>query len=319
MDKRVKVLAFLALLSVLMYVSVFSRKVEAQATTIYVSPSESTLAENISFRIDVNVKFVWKMDTYQVYLWWNPALLNVTSVVKGTFLSNNSQISTYFRYNLNNTIGMLQVWEAQTTADPLTAVGGNGTLFSVNFLAKSTGQCTLDLTNTQIIYYHNLLSHEVEDGYFNNELYNISVGDADFPIEVKSNSTVYNFNFSLLNKSIVFNVTGDSGTEGFVNVSIPKALLDVKPEYAPPNDWLIFIDGTPTTYTKTENTTHTFLYITYTHTQHQIEIKGNWVVPEFPTISLLLLTFAAVATLTLMSRKFFDFRRQTTNASHKPN
>jgi hypothetical protein len=155
------------------------------------------------------------------------------------------------------------------------------------------------------------MSHEVEDGYFNNELYNIPAGDAEFSIEVKSNSTVYNFNFSLSDKSIVFNVTGESGTEGFVNVTIPKALLDVKPEYAPPNDWLIFIDGTPISYTeKTENATHTSLYITYTHTQHQIEIKGNWVVPEFPTLSLLLLAFAAVATLILMSRKVFDFRRQ---------
>jgi hypothetical protein len=139
----------------------------------------------------------------------------------------------------------------------------------------------------------------------------VVVDTTTYYVTTESNSSVTNFNFNQTGKSLYFNVSGASGTKGFVNVTIPKALLDVKPEYAPPNDWLIFIDGTPISYTeKTENATHTSLYITYTHTQHQIEIKGNWVVPEFPTLSLLLLAFAAVATLILMSRKVFDFRRQ---------
>jgi hypothetical protein len=133
----------------------------------------------------------------------------------------------------------------------------------------------------------------------------VVVDTTTYYVTTESNSSVTNFNFNQTGKSLYFNVSGASGTKGFVNVTIPKALLDVKPEYAPPNDWLIFIDGNPTTFTKTENATHTSLYITYTHTQHQIEIKGNWVVPEFPTTMSIFLILVLMAIIVTFSRKLY--------------
>ncbi|RLI42579.1 hypothetical protein DRO69_10230, partial [Candidatus Bathyarchaeota archaeon] len=208
--------------------------IKASLTKMFVSPSYSILTDSTYFTVEVRVENVWKMNSYQAYLWWDPELLNVTEVIQSPFLSNNSQYTTSFNSRINNTLGRLIVIEAQLSPDyPETAVGGNATLFTVNFTAKSTGQCLLHLNKTDINYGTQDVSHDTEDGFFNNELYNVEAEGRDFSVKVESNSTVYNFGFNLSEMSISFNVSGVSGSAGWVNVTIPKALLDA-PE---PDQW----------------------------------------------------------------------------------
>ena len=269
-------------------------------TKIYVSPKSSTLIDDVNFTIDINVELVYKMSTYQVYLYWNPKLLNVTNVIQGPFLSNYSQYATFYKVSKNDTKGELKVWEAQTTPDiPSTSVGGNGTLFSVAFLARGTGQCLLHVNNTQILYLQNLVTHDVEDGFFNNQLYNIWAGDRNFNVNVESNSTVYAFNFNLTDKAVLFNVTGFDGTGGYVNVTIPRELLDVDGD-----SWITWFGSAALTPAVTTNSTHTFVYLSYTHSTHQIQIIGTNVVPELPTTLSLLLTLIALTIATFLVRKF---------------
>ena len=274
--------------------------VKASLTKMFVSPSYSILTDSIYFTVEVRVENVWKMNSYQAYLWWDPELLNVTEVIQSPFLSNNSQYTTSFTSRINNTLGRLIVIEAQLVGNdwPETAVGGNATLFTVNFMAKSTGQCLLHLNKTDINYGTGDVSHDTEDGFFNNELYNVEAGGGNFPVKVESNSTVYNFDFNLSEMSVSFNVSGVSGSAGWVNVTIPKALLD-----APDDQWTILLDTTPTTYTKTENATHTYLHINYTHTTHTITIKGTQVIPELTLLTLLILLTAVFATVILFVKK----------------
>ena len=281
--------------------------VKASLTKMFVSPSYSILTDSIYFTVEVRVENVWKMNSYQAYLWWDPELLNVTEVIQSPFLSNNSQYTTSFTSRINNTLGRLIVIEAQLSTDyPSTAVGGNATLFTVNFMAKSTGQCLLHLNKTDINYGRGDVSHDTEDGFFNNELYNVEAGGGNFPVKVESNSTVYNFDFNLSEMSISFNVSGVSGSAGWVNVTIPKALLDA-PE---PDQWTILLDSNPITYTKTENATHTYLYINYTHTTHTITITGTQVIPEFTLLTLLILLTAVFATVILFVKKFKNSQLQ---------
>jgi len=116
-------------------------------------------------------------------------------------------------------------------------------------------------------------------------LFEIIWGEETFIVSVESNSTVYNFAFSQPDKEISFNVTGEDGTIGFCNVTIPKALLKGEP-------WTVLIDDAPVTFTITENATHTSLYFTYTHSTHLIQIIGTWVIapPPPPTYSLTITT-----------------------------
>jgi len=113
--------------------------------------------------------------------------------------------------------------------------------------------------------------------------FSIIWGVETFIVSVESNSTVSNFAFNQPGKEISFNVTGEAGTLGFCNVTIPKALLYGEP-------WTVLIDGAPVPATITENATHSFLYFTYTHSTHEVQIIGTWVVPPPPTTYSLTIT-----------------------------
>jgi hypothetical protein len=98
-------------------------------------------------------------------------------------------------------------------------------------------------------------------------------------IPIFTNSTVSNFNFDPDAKRISFNVTGTTGM-GFCNITIPRSLLDVTV-----GNWTVKIDGIPLlpeNFTVTQNDDYVFIYLTYSHSDHTIEIVGTWVVTEFP-------------------------------------
>ena len=109
-------------------------------------------------------------------------------------------------------------------------------------------------------------------------------------VDVRSNSTIDNFEFKQSDKLMAFNVTGPPGTTGFCNITMPNNLLRGDP-------WTVLIDGSPPTpeHIVTSNTTHTFLYFTYSHSTKTVEIKGTQVIPEFP--SFLIPPLFMIATL----------------------
>lgn len=102
----------------------------------------------------------------------------------------------------------------------------------------------------------------------------------NYYVPIFTNSTVsdFTFDFSNLNvPSISFKVSGATGM-GFCNITIPRSLLDITV-----GNWTVKIDGTPTeNFTVTQNDDYVFIYLTYSHSVHTIEIVGTWVVTEFP-------------------------------------
>jgi len=130
-----------------------------------------------------------------------------------------------------------------------------------------------------------------------------------FNITVVTNSTIptQTFNFSQGEKKISFNVTGLSGTAGFCNITIPRTLVDCTNL----DEWVIFANGTDISGNchKNRDADYTYICIPYTHSAQQIQIKGIWVVPEFPSAMILPLFMTAILfTVIVYKRKRTDIK-----------
>jgi hypothetical protein len=179
------------------------------------------------------------------------------------------------------------------------APSGSGTLATVTFLVKAEGESPLHFNFTRLLRYYSdvdpipiEIPHISEGGYFDNRIpfkvFNVVWKDIHYSVSTLSNSTVTHFVFNQTLAQISFNVTGEYGTIGYCNATIPKSLLS--------GNWTIRIDNTTVTPTIAGNDTHSFLHLTYTHTSTlRVTIRGTWVIPEFP--SFLILPLFMITTL----------------------
>lgn len=107
-------------------------------------------------------------------------------------------------------------------------------------------------------------------------VFDVIVDGETYPVAVTTNSTVSDFNFSQENMQISFTVAGIDGTTGFCNVTIPNILLG--------GPYTVLVNDAPITPTVTSNSTHSFIHLTYNHSEKTIKIVGTSVIPEFPTV-----------------------------------
>jgi hypothetical protein len=130
----------------------------------------------------------------------------------------------------------------------------------------------------------------------------IQVDGRVFHVVTESNATVSDL---VLDQSqIKFNVSGESGTVGYFNVTIPKSLMNCTEL----DDWTVWVNGTqllpPDFSTPTENATDTFMHFTYTfESTLQVTIKGTSVVPEFPSPTILPLAIATTLLAVILCKK----------------
>jgi parallel beta-helix repeat protein len=115
-----------------------------------------------------------------------------------------------------------------------------------------------------------------------------------YTLTIICNSTITNFDFGTTHENTIsFNVTGPEGTTGFCRIVIPYALLG--------DNSTILIDGLPPIMEKElllSNSTHTYLYFTYTLTTHEVII-----VPEFSTTMILALFIIVSLSTARLTRK----------------
>jgi hypothetical protein len=154
----------------------------------------------------------------------------------------------------------------------------------------------------------------------------VSYGGGTYPIPIFTNSTVTSFNFDAAAKQITFNVTGPTDTLGFCNVTIPRNLLNATAL----SDWNVVFDGKPLTsgeFNITQNDAYVFVYVNYTHSEHEISIIGTAVpVTEFqPDILPLVLAISTLiaAIVTFKQRRKLEplkakCRQALTMLSSKP-
>jgi parallel beta-helix repeat protein len=130
-------------------------------------------------------------------------------------------------------------------------------------------------------------------------VFTINVTNALYKVVFNTNSTITNLQLNRTDPTqpeLVFNATGTPGATGYLNVTIPKVLLNATDK----NSWIILVDGKLANGTITENDTCTFISIIFQyHSPVKIEIRGTSVVPEnfAPIPTTLLFLIALISAL----------------------
>jgi len=120
---------------------------------------------------------------------------------------------------------------------------------------------------------------------------------------VTSNSTITEFAFNSTSKALSFTASGPSGTTGYVDVYIPKSLInDI-------SDLTVYVDENPINYNSESQADSWILSFSYTHSEHKVTIdlsaaasKEDETPTDFPIyiiITIAAVTAAAVATIAL--------------------
>lgn len=81
---------------------------------------------------------------------------------------------------------------------------------------------------------------------------------------VNSNSTITHLLFNSETKELSFNASGQTGTEGYVSISIPKSLV------ADISNLRVFVDEEQVTYNSQEQADYWIITFNYSHSTHQI-------------------------------------------------
>lgn len=103
----------------------------------------------------------------------------------------------------------------------------------------------------------------------------------DYPVLIRTNSSIAHFSFKQQEAMIHFEVSGDNGTNGHCNVTIPKTLLSA-------STWAVRIDGVKSSFASTESDELSHVYFSYSHSNHTVEIVGTQSIPEFPSLPFIL-------------------------------
>ena len=103
--------------------------------------------------------------------------------------------------------------------------------------------------------------------------YSIEFDGSNYPVSIVTNSTISNFTFNQSLKEINFNVTGLDGTLGFCNLTLPNTLVQDLWQ----GTFTVLVDGEePIQMNIWTDETHTHVYFTYVHSEHEVVI-----IPEF--------------------------------------
>lgn len=207
-------------------------------------------------------------------------------------------------FDVNGTLLWSDFWN--TTATKWSPPDFGRPLFAA--ISDDTSTFVFGSTDNMVRVYHGAVVATPASQSVNHVIdHSVHVDGQVFHIVTESNSTVSDL---VLDQSqIEFNVSGDSGTVGYFNVTIPKFLMNCTEL----DDWVVWVNGTqllpPDLPPPTENATHTFIHFTCTFASTlQVTIKGAHVVPEFSSPTILLL-FIATTLLAIIVYKSGNGKR----------
>jgi len=292
-------------------------------TNLYLTPT-TIISKTYHIGDRFNVTFWGEnfTDAYTVYgsLHWNTAVLNLTShydplipgwvphIWQGNFLEGTGVSTGFLIGGVNYATGTI----TDITYGRMGAVSGKtgpgpGTIAKVEFTIVGFGDTKLDLYNCNILdsWGQQFWVSDINSPYdctvrLSELLHHQVIADSQtFWVDTESNSTVTNFGFSKGDYMIYFNVTGTVGLR-FCNVSIPKVLLDC----TDPSQWIVKINDVAVSRTVGGNSTHSFLYFTYTTSTKMVKIIGDTVIPEFSSFTLIIAMLTAILITLIAAKKF---------------
>ncbi|MEM3696566.1 MAG: NosD domain-containing protein [Candidatus Bathyarchaeia archaeon] len=113
-----------------------------------------------------------------------------------------------------------------------------------------------------------------------------------YTIDIISNSTLSNFQIDADQKIISFNVSGLQPTNGFCRIIIPNIIIQ---EFWQSN-YTVLLNGEPWPFRNWTDTAHAYIYINYTHSNHQVTIVSEFpkaiILTLFPVLSIITIVFA---------------------------
>jgi hypothetical protein len=268
-----------------------------------------------TFEVNVDISDLdegWKLTDVEFKLAYDSTLLQLVDVSEGPFLQSFG--TTIFTYE-NMTDGEAYVKVNMSLTPTAQYPSGTGTLATITFKTKpSIGSCPLSLYDTTLLYNGTAegfgmveILHDVESGTYDfpyeTLVHEIIITEGTYYIQTVSNGIIdpYPLVFDRVHRLLTFNVTGASDTMGFINITIPKDLLN-----ATDIEWLVIVGGLPIVPTIESNDTHNILIFNFRFSTKSVYIIGTWVIPEIPTniISLVFLAVTLVAvSIVLVLRK----------------
>lgn len=113
-------------------------------------------------------------------------------------------------------------------------------------------------------------------------------------LDVRTSSSIDNFELDEESKAVSFTVDGPDGTQGTTEIEIGKVLE---------GPYTVSIDGEVTSdfEVTNEGTSEAMISISYTHSVHDITITGTNVVPEFPMVVIAAIA-AVIGAVAMMGR-----------------
>jgi hypothetical protein len=143
-EKKMLRLRVLAVIAGIFLASIFSSAAFADAV-LSVVPTSSTVSQGDTFAVDVNIAQVTDLYDFEFDLTFDPAVLQATTVLEGTFLSSGG--STFFiPGTIDNTDGTI-TFNTNTLLTAISGVTGNGVLVEFDFIALANGASSLDVSN----------------------------------------------------------------------------------------------------------------------------------------------------------------------------
>jgi hypothetical protein len=122
----------------------FSSPIFADAL-LSINPVTTTVDTGTTFVVNVNISGVVDLYAYQFDIDFNPAVIQATSVIEGSFLPNGG--ATFFVPGaIDNTNGEIN-FSADTLLSATTGVSGGGTLLQLDFKAIAPGTSAIVLPN----------------------------------------------------------------------------------------------------------------------------------------------------------------------------
>lgn len=171
----------------------------------------------------------------------------------------------------------------------------NGYPSGGNFWSDYTG---VDARATGLGFPYYIVSGEAQDMY--PLMGQITVYDVTLQqnkteqIDVESNSTVSAFQFNESARAISFNVEGLENTTGFCRITVPEYFLQDLWQ----SNLSVLVDGNRVKFENFTDTQNTYLFFTYRQSGHSILM-----VPEYPSIIVLILFMTSLALTTKFCRK----------------
>jgi len=275
-------------------------------TTVYIdNPTITATSVGQEFTVQIRVDSVTNLNAWRFALTWNPSLLDCTDLTIDYSWFGPEADTLKIGGRINNTEGYMEPL-AVTFISPSKTVSDSGPLASATFKTKATGTTDIHLAEVKLRDNSGLnIPAKIID------VYTVIWDGNAYPIVTVSNLTGLRQLYRLSGHAFVggrlkFNVTGPDGTVIFLNVTIPKALLEGNTTFP----WVIQVDSQNiTNFIATTNATHTSLYFTYTLSTHKVEI---WVIlPEFPTALILPLLIITALAATILRKKTQPTKKPT--------